>query len=263
MPIQQILLGVGGSTKDYITNNLVFHLDPADTNCYSGSGTTVNSLVNSHTNDHFGDITWDSDSSGDTGGYFEYDGDQDSGLQFPYSSDFEYGYDGTNTVDDYTWEWWWYGANTSFSGGNKPPYIWFNNVSSSGQPKNDQLTATGVHIFKATSNIKVTISSGTDNFSPITWTGSKWQHFVLQKEGTTGKLYVDKTLLDTETLDGSYSTLDTSKKLIIGGPYYGGLGSKKTPGMAGRFGVVRFYQGKALTTTEITQNYDAEKSRYT
>jgi len=32
--------------------------------------------------------------------------------------------------------------------------------------------------------------------------------------------------------------------------------------MKGDISIVRFYKGKVLTATEVTQNYNAEKARY-
>ena len=272
-PIQQLLLGTGAASGSsdgpYVEDDLVFHLDPANTNCYSGSGTTVNSLVNSHTSEHFGDITWSSDSGGTTGGYFEYDGTQDTGLQFPYSTDFEFTKHGSTDIDDYSWELWWYGDDELPRTGNLiEAYIYFAKVSTTGR-----MTGSGglyasnegaYMIYRVVlgnageTNGTVYHKNGSpgslQKFDEVSWTGSKWQHYVFVKDSTSWTMYVDGSSLSSFTRSYLHFS-NTSKKLLISGRF----GSFKA---SIRLGVMRFYQGKALTATEVEQNYDAERSRY-
>ena len=260
----------GGGAPAYVTDNLVFHLDAANTDCYSGSGTTVNSLVNNHTNDHWGDITWSSDSGGNTGGYFEYDGNQDEGLVFPYSTDFENENDGTNSVSDFTCEWWWYGIDDSSSSSTKLyPFVSFLPSNQTGYfPSGGNGIGMG-NVGSWWFYRLVTSSQSYINFrlyrysssptvvddSDHTWTGSQWHHYLVTKSGTSIKFYRNNgsptTLTQSDT--NNYSNL---KKLYIGGRY-------ANYRMTGRIGIVRLYQNKALTAAEVEQNYDAEKSRYT
>ena len=182
----------GGGEPAYVTDNLVFHLDAANTNCYSGSGTTVNSLVNNHTNDHWGDMEWDSDSGGNTGGYFYVDGTQDTSLQFPYSTDFEYlAYSGT-TVTDYSWEWWWYGDT---SGTNTVKmYFAFSKATNDGEVLQSDLSTNnlGNYMFYRFGNNERFYSHQASAVNTIvksshTWSGNKWQHYVVTRSGNNLK----------------------------------------------------------------------------
>tara|TARA_R100001443_G_scaffold22611_1_gene34870 strand:+ start:386 stop:1204 length:819 start_codon:yes stop_codon:yes gene_type:complete len=268
-PIQQLLLGTGASAATaYVTDNLVFHLDAADTNCYSGSGTTVNSLVNSHTNDNWGGMQWSSDSGGNTGGYFYVDGTQSSGLQFPYSTDFEMLNDGTNAITAYTWEWWWYGDSSPASGGSVAGYIAFTRVTNTGKVSNSDLSALGGSYFpyrlssgRERMIVKGASTSNTSFDSGHTWSGSRWMHHVITRSGNNLKLYIDNAsaISKNTTFSGS-NNFSNSKKLNLLSYYISSNGSDNK--FDGRLGVMRFYQGKTLTASEVEQNYNAEKSRY-
>ena len=258
----------GGGEPTYVTDNLVFHLDAANTSCYSGSGTTVNSLVNNHTNDHWGDMQWSSDSGGNTGGYFYTDGTQNTSLQFPYSTDFEaIAYSGT-TVTDYSWEWWWYGDDTpatSTNSNNLAMYYAFTPVSGSGgavTSSNLSSSNQGNYMFyRISNNERSYFKSGSSQnlvIENVTWSGSRWQHYVFTRSGSTIKFYRDKgtPVTDSQTPPSSNNYSSTKKFNIF--VRYANIYK-----FDGRLGVMRLYQGKALTAAEVEQNYDAEKSRYT
>ena len=256
---------------NYVTDNLVFHLDAANTSCYSGSGTTVNSLVNNHTNDHFGDLQWSSDSGGNTGGYFYVDGTQDTSLQFPYSTDFEaFAYavgSSSVTVTDYSWEWWWYGdaaASTSNNSHELAVYYMLAPTTTDGHAISGSsgLSATnkGNYMFyRLNGNERSYIrdSSNTNVIQEmVTWTGFRWQHYVLTRSGNSTNFYRDNGTPVSNT-QASHTKYSNTKKLNILTRYHTAYR------MVRRLGVMRFYQGKALTAAEVEQNYDAEKSRYT
>jgi len=251
---------------NYVTDNLVFHLDAANTSCYSGSGTTVNSLVNNHTNDHWGDLQWSSDSGGNTGGYFYVDGTQDTSLQFPYSTDFEaYAYSST-TVTDYSWEWWWYGDDTpatSPNSNNLAMYYAFAPVSNDGHVISSggiSSSNKGNYMFYRMSDNERSYSKDSSPINVIqenvTWSGSRWQHYVFTRSGNSTNFYRDNGTPVGETQNAP-STYSNTKKFNILCRYHTGYR------FDGRLGVMRLYQGKALTAAEVEQNYDAEKSRYT
>ncbi len=259
----------GGGEPAYVTDNLVFHLDAANTACYSGSGTTVNSLVNNHTNDHWGDLQWSSDSGGNTGGYFYVDGTQDTSLQFPYSTDFEaFGYSGT-TVTNYSWEWWWYGdttTSTSNNNNNLAVHYMLAPVTNDGHAISGSYGLSGTNkgnlMFYRLNNNERSYwrdSSNTNVLQEnVTWSGFRWQHYVFTRSGNSTKFYRDNgTPVSHTQAAPSASNYSNTKKLNILCRYHTAYR------MVGRLGVMRFYQGKALTAAEVEQNYDAEKSRYT
>jgi len=255
----------GDEQAAYVTDNLVFHLDAANTSCYSGSGTTVNSLVNNHTNDHFGDMQWNSDNWGNTGGYFYTDGTQTSSLQFPYSTDFEaFAYSGT-TVTDYSWEWWWYGDDTPSGGHSNALGMYYacTPVTSDGMVESANLTnqPSNYMFYKYQGNERSYFRGGSPInriMENVTWSGSRWQHYVFTRSGTSTKFYRDNgtPVTDSQTPPSSNNYSDTKKLNIL-------VRYTNNYRFDGRLGVMRFYQGKALTAAEVEQNYDAEKSRYT
>ena len=88
-----------------------------------------------------------------------------------------------------------------------------------------------------------------------TWTG--WRHYVVTREGTGTdecKLYYNGSLISTGTDGGTYIT---PGKFILGIRGY----DNTTP-FKGRLGLFKIYNGKALSATEVLQNYNVTKERY-
>ena len=88
-----------------------------------------------------------------------------------------------------------------------------------------------------------------------TWTG--WRHYVISREGTDSnecKLYYNGSLISTGTDGGTHAT---PPKFILGIRGY----DNTTP-FKGRIGLFKVYKGKALSATEVLQNYNATKERY-
>jgi hypothetical protein len=87
-----------------------------------------------------------------------------------------------------------------------------------------------------------------------TWTG--WRHYVISREGTGGnecKLYYNGSLISTGTDGGTHTT---SAKFIVGVRGYDNSAPFK-----GRLGLFKLYN-KALSATEVLQNYNVTKGRY-
>ena len=190
------------------------------------------------------------------------------GVDFPYSKDFEITQrDSSTPVNDYTFEWWWYGTEHP-SPDNFPVYFGFTPVDDPGELTNLANANKGNYMmYKQCNNAQkrdrfyYKPDTGAENTilrDPSTWGGSRWQHYVLTKDSTVLKLYVDKSLVGNQTSsDLSIRKSSNTKKFQIF-PLY-----SSDHQMNARLGIMRLYQGKALTSTEITKNYDAEKSRYT
>ena len=68
-----------GNAPAYVTDNLVFHIDAGDTNSYSGSGTTVNSLVGSISSSSYNSNISHSTSDG---GYWTFTSSTGLGIKF-------------------------------------------------------------------------------------------------------------------------------------------------------------------------------------
>ena len=81
-----------------------------------------------------------------------------------------------------------------------------------------------------------------------------WNHVVGTYDGTSQKIYVDGVLRNTVSLTGTINT--SSNDALVGLYNYGDYC------LTGNVGAVRVYN-KALSATEILQNYEAQKSKFT
>ena len=82
-----------------------------------------------------------------------------------------------------------------------------------------------------------------------------WQHVVVSRESTSSnqtKIYLNGDLEHSFTDSTSYRNAWTWIMC-----YYSASSKEKL-----RFGVFRFYKGKGLTATEVTNNWDAQKARF-
>jgi hypothetical protein len=90
---------------------------------------------------------------------------------------------------------------------------------------------------------------------------SGWHHFVGTFNGTTLRFYVDGTEVDTDSSRSGNVTYPTTTDFLIGGEP-GGAGFPDTAkDLTGRVAEVRVYD-RVLTSTEISQNFNATRSKY-
>jgi len=238
----------GGGGGSFITDDLTFHIDAGNTSSYSGSGSTVNSLVGSITNSGFdSDITY---SSADGGSFvFSNNPSTGSGIEFPNGTYFDFG------------------------SGNSSLEFWFKH-SGLGY-KNFTGMSGYVNTFSAFINSYRTFHIGNQMPTPRDTSHnipySTWTHYVLSVDkeshatNTTVVLYLNGSTSYDDTYNGtitysSQSTLGfaTSQKF-----YVGGTSTYAAYPFNGNISIVRLYKGKALTSSEVATNYSAESSRYT
>jgi hypothetical protein len=84
---------------------------------------------------------------------------------------------------------------------------------------------------------------------------SDWNHFVYSRNSSSTddtKIYVNNSLDYTGTDSRDYSHLKHFSMFYVSS-------SSKVPM---RLGIFRFYRGKALTSSEVTTNWNAQKSRF-
>lgn len=81
-----------------------------------------------------------------------------------------------------------------------------------------------------------------------------WCHTVGVRSGSNLTMYVNKVSQGSATFDNNF----TYDKLSVGG-YWNQVGTEP---FTGRIAVLRLYKGTALTSTEVTQNYNSLKTRY-
>ena len=94
-----------------------------------------------------------------------------------------------------------------------------------------------------------------------TFVVNSWQHFVFTHDTSLGqvKVYNNNSLIKTNTDTTNWSSYPNNNS----DTYFLTVGSGNDFGYTGNISIVRIYKDKALTASEVTQNYNAEKGRYT
>ncbi|QPB08403.1 hypothetical protein [Synechococcus phage S-H9-2] len=163
-------------------------------------------------------------------GYFEFDGNDEISVT------------GAQSTGNFTQEGWIKTTNT----GN------YNTIISWGvhSPQQDRtlwtLPSSGVAAlyFYGTGDNMI---SGTSNVAD-----NEWHHIVGTWDGTTGRVYVDGVLENSGSLTaGAYTYTNTFIGKNVGGSYY----------QNGFIGEARIYN-RALSSTEVSQNFNATRSKY-
>jgi hypothetical protein len=103
------------------------------------------------------------------------------------------------------------------------------------------------------------------NFDNIgyTWapTVGTWYHLSHTYDGTIQRLYINGIQVQTKNTSGLINYNVNNTKLVIGGDYNSGYDGGLTARMNGKISIVRIYD-RALSASEILQNYNALKGRF-
>jgi hypothetical protein len=111
----------------------------------------------------------------------------------------------------------------------------------------------GTRVFHYRISNTVTGWANTDT-AVIDFTPTNWTHIVWTFDNGTTKIYTQGSLFHTNTTRGSYNGGTDSPVFLAGrNDSFGSLD--------GEYGVTRFYN-RALTQAEVTQNYNAQKTRF-
>ena len=238
-PTYQTMLAKAAATSSgggVVTSDLVLHLDA---NNYSGSGDWLDETTNNH------DGTIDGATyvaaSGSDGAYFDFDGSNDH-IDFATSSDFAFG------TGDYSIGFWFYTTSTkSVQAIIDTRY----NSSVNGWSNYLQGSANTYRTWGDTS------AGGGGNWftSNTTYSTNTWYHVVAVRDGTTFNFYTNGTAdSNTDTNSFDYEAND----FMLGWNY----STQTNRSFEGRIAHVTVYKGKALSASEVTQNYNALKSRF-
>jgi len=92
--------------------------------------------------------------------------------------------------------------------------------------------------------------------------GNKWHNFVHTYDGSAQRLYLDGVLLNSSNITGSIQYDANNTRVLIGADDNGG-GYNTGAGYfhSGKINQIKIYN-RALTSEEITRNYNASKKRY-
>ena len=235
------------ATKIYTLPGLELHLDIGNSNCYSGSGTTVNDLSsNNHTITTLAGVE-EADFDKELGNFLTVKENSNEGLTIADNADFDH----TNGA---TYEGWVY---LDPSGTDEETFLWRGQSNGQGLriywhasygwfPRD--FNASGTEIIDQ-NNIK----TGSSGFGR-----GKWYHLALtlsSASGATYKFYVDGNLIGYYTASGGgQNSLSYGISL---GKYAGGSVSD----LHGKIGQFRFYSS-ALSHDQVRQNYNFTKNNY-
>ena len=219
----------------FISAGLVFHLDAGNTASYSGSGSTWNDLAGSGlTTTLFNSPTY----SSDNGGYLSFD---------PSSSQYGKTSASLSELTRWTVEIWHYYSATNGSG--NPcilSEVWSNT------PINFTI---GSAAFGGNTTLQAAYFNSIWYYTAANYSlpSVGWYHIVGTYDGTTIKLYINNVSTRTQASAGTVGSSGLGIHIMRRwdtGNYWGG-----------RISIVRIYS-RALTSTEITTNYDASKARF-
>ena len=221
-----------------VTDGLVFAVDAANKKSYPGSGTTWTDLAGSNNGTLTNGPTFDSGN----GGSIVFDGSNDyvtvSATNF-------------NTVltDAITLETFINLSSTSgyqqIGGGQDNTLYRYTaafNWNQVGEPNK-----LGFDLEAANGQVRLVSTS--------TYTSNNWLHLVGTYDGSTVKFYVNNILEDTDT--GTSGNINDFDGFILGRDINFSAGRV----LNGKMACYKVYN-RALSSTEITQNYNALKSRF-
>jgi len=214
---------------DIVDDGLVFAVDAGSTRSYSGSGTSVNSIVSTNTATLYNGVAY----SSNNGGFWDFDGSDDyiltdfgSGLN-PTTQDLSYGVwvkpDATQTAM-FLMQSNWGGSIRFYVGSISGKLGW--GIQDRGWGSGD---------------------------TDLTFVVGEWYYINIIFSGTTAKLYANGVLKATDTISsyvfGNNLGIGSGLPFSGGYPWNGGIAACRV-----------YYQ--ALTATEIQQNYNAQKNRF-
>jgi hypothetical protein len=225
------MASLGG--PNIITNGLVLSLDAANNKSYPGSGTTWSDLSGNNNN---GTLTNGPTFNSQNGGNIVFDGVDDWVTISPGSN---FAYD----TGDFTLEAW---VKPNFTAPDGVIYA-------------QTVSGTNYFICGITTSspyfIATSSGAGTVLLGP-SYTYGNWTHVVFSR--ISGVIYSYTNAISGNTQNNTINLNNTTYVPTIGDETNHGSGNS----FKGNISTVRIYKGKGLTMSEVTQNYNAQKSRF-
>ena len=216
-----------------VTSGLIFAIDAGSERSYPGSGTTATSLVSSNT----GTLTNGVGFGSGNGGHWDFDG-VDDGIKFISELNL-------SSYSSVTYSGWIKGLGvTSLD-------RWLSCTTGSTQYHNPDLTVSASGLL---SYYFTTLTSGWTS-TGISISGTEYNHVVFTFTNSGGvELYVNGSSVYTASLNSI--TFPSVSNIMIGNRY-----DLNGEALLGDIAAVRIYN-RALTASEVLQNYNAQKSRF-
>lgn len=257
--MSSILLAATNQYTVLVTNGLTMNLDAGDSSSYSGSGTAWNDISGNGNGATLVGPTYVSGSDA----HFDFNGTS----HYAYSNGLVYGNGSTlSEVSCFAWIRTTYNVGTAGTWDNNNWSLWDFDRS---EVFTFALNGTGEVQFSAASSAYGGFSSlydlvGTAQNNNGAWHMVGWTFSVANQEI---KMYVDGSLDRTHTPpSGSFTALGsgTTRYGIIGdgSEATSPNGSKNGIYYEGDIGQILFYENKALTLSEVTQNWNATRGRF-
>ena len=224
------------ATTNIIKRGLMLHLDVSSIDSYPGSGTNFYDLSG---NVYNGTLTNGPTYNSGNGGYISFDGTDDY-VTMGTATDF------ATYTNGFTVDLWVYPTSASSystifssaattSGGDWQVYIWYNTSSKFGTTQR----------YSGNQN-----DFSTTNTFPI----NNWYNVVITSNNSTCYIYVNGTS-QSSSATGQINNQPASREVRLGN--FKGYPAQYT----GRIASCRVYN-RALSSNEITQNYNIQKSRF-
>lgn len=228
--------------RDIIKTNLVWHIDPTNSASYPGSGTTIYDLAGTKNGTFVGNTYVDASK------HLRLDGVSDYISFGTISTTDALSFIGTS----YTIGVWWYYVGT---GDNYPALfnLWRGTVGSNQDGVILAIERTSRRVFIQHSNVTATY---TVTASPNLTTANTWEYWTFWYNQSSGEGKVYKNGLEVASSTGLNSITNTNKILNLGASTYDTFSD-----FNGRLGSYHGYN-RALTESEIRQNYKATKASY-
>jgi hypothetical protein len=213
-----------------VRNGLLICVDPANISSYSGTGFTARGLVSGIGATLVNGIGFSSSNSG----AFILDGSNDyingDTTSFDLTGDLsaEVWFNLSATAND------WVRVIGKGDGSNRTFGFWYN-------------TPTAAFLYQ-----RYAASGNVSGVYSISIQTNTWYHVIVTSSGSTHKIYLNGSDIQTQTGAGPF--LSSSSTLKVG---YGEIHTYHN----GRIGLYRIYN-RALTAQEVLQNYNATKKRY-
>jgi hypothetical protein len=220
-----------------VTSNLVLYYDPSNSSSYSGTGTTVNDLSGNGLSGTMSNVSF-------TDPYFSYNGSS-SEISVPDNALLEPG------SGDWSIEFW---VNYSVLAGSSRILIAKTDGGLSAEWGYGLRTAANGNTFMEIGNGTTSLQSSLTALTTNTWyqVVGVWTNV----SSNSLSLYINGNLIGS--ISHSFTSIKNTTSPLYLGSFNGGQFSQW---LNGRMGVVRIYD-KSLTSSEILQNYNADKSKY-
>jgi hypothetical protein len=218
-----------------VTTNLINYLDFSNPSCYIGSGSTVNDLVDTKTYNVVGATYL----SAVNDGVFNFDGVNDSIIETSY----------TSRAGNFTFGAWFYMNNPPI---NNMGLVDFEDSSTDGYR---HLIDENAGSFYLRSKINSSLLDDTTQLVNQTW-----YYFVSTFNDSTNLNVIYKNAVNVGSASPANTFNVAGERICVGAITNGGV-SAVTSFFKGYIGEVHIY-GRDLTSAEVTQNFNATKTRY-